>query len=383
MSGQTFFLGEDQRIFRESLSRFFEENWSLAQHRRLGESEPGFSREAWAKLAELGALGAFLPARADGAGGGGLELMTGMEAFGRALFTSPYLWTVVLASPLLAAAGKNGDALLAQVAAGKAIVAVALIEPRGRYDLNHVEARARREGAGYVLSGAKRAVPYAGAADFVVVPARTSGEARDRDGISLFLVPAKAPGLVFRSFATADGGRAADLELQGVRTAGDSLLGDAGKGLPLMQRAVDLGILAQAAEAVGCMRHLLDSTVSYAKTREQFGAKIGSFQALQHRMVDMFAATELAASHVQSVLSRIGGPEDAPHPRDAITVKLQVDKAARLVGQEAIQIHGGMGMTDDLDVGHYVKRLTMMALTFADRDKLQERYRALQLGKNE
>jgi len=380
MSDRTFFLGEDQRIFRESLNRFFDENWSLARHRRLAEGEPGYSREAWAKLAALGALGAFLPERAGGAGGGGPELMTAMEAVGRALFTSPYLWTVALASPLLAAAGKKCDALLTDIAAGKATVAIALTEPRGRYDLNHVETRARREGPGYVLSGTKRAVSYAGAADVIVVPARTSGEARDHDGISLFLVPAKAAGLALKSFATADGGRAADLDMHEVKLADDALFGEAGRGLPLLRRAVDLGILAQAAEAVGCMRHLLDSTVSYAKTREQFGAKIGSFQALQHRMVDMFAATELATSHVQSVLSRISGPEDAIDPRDAITVKLQVDKAARLVGQEAIQIHGGMGMTDDLDVGHYVKRLTMMALTFADRDKLQERYRALQLS---
>jgi len=379
MSDRTFFLGEDQRIFRESLARFFEANWSLAQHRRLADGEPGFSRDAWTKLAELGALGAFLPERADGAGGGGLELMTAMEALGRALFISPYLWTVVLASSLLSAVGKKGDALLADIAAGKAIIGVALIEPRSRYDLNHVETRARRDGAGYLLSGKKRGVLYAGAADVVVVPARTSGEARDHDGISLFLVRTKTPGLALHSFATADGGRAADLELNDVRLADDALLGEVGKGLPLLERAVDLAIVAQAAEAVGCMRHLLDSTVSYAKTREQFGAKIGSFQALQHRMVDMFAATELATSHVQSVLSRISGPDDALDPRDAIMVKLQVDKAARLVGQEAIQIHGGMGMTDDLDVGHYVKRLTMMALTFADRDKLQERYRALQL----
>jgi alkylation response protein AidB-like acyl-CoA dehydrogenase len=374
MSEPTFFLSEDQRIFRESLARFLAENWSLADHRGQAAKDPGFSREAWAKLAELGALGAFLPERAGGMGGGGLELMIAVEALGKALFVSPYIWTIALAGPLLAAAGKKGETLLGEIAAGKAIVTVALTEPRGRYDLNHVETRARQEGGGYVLSGDKRAVPYVGAAEAIIVPASMGG------GIALFLVPAKAAGVTINAYATADGGRAGDVTLRDVRLNADALLAEPAKGLGQLQRAVDLAIVAQAAEAVGSMRHLLDATVSYAKTREQFGVKISSFQALQHRMVDMFAATELASSHVQAALSRLGGPDGSIDPREAIMVKLQVDKAARLVSQEAIQIHGGMGMTDDLDVGHHVKRLTMMAFTFADEDKLQARYRDLQLS---
>ena len=221
-------------------------------------------------------------------------------------------------------------------------------------------------------------MPYGAAADFLVVPARTSGDARDRDGISLFFVPAGAKGLALKSFATADGLRAADLALRDVEVGAEALLGSPGHGLDLLQRAVDLATLAQAAEAVGAMRSLLDSTVAYAKTREQFGVTLGTFQALQHRMVDMFAATEMAAAHVQAALARISGAEDPVEPRTAVMVKLQVDRAARLVGQEAVQIHGGMGMTDDLDVGHHFKRLTMMALTFADQGKLDERYRTLQ-----
>jgi len=373
MSEHTFFLSEDQRIFRESLARFLAENWSLAEHRRLAEKDPGFSRQVWSKLAELGALGAFLPENAGGAGGGGLELMVAMEAQGRALFASPYLWTIALAGPLLASS-KKGEALLGDIAAGKAIVSVALTEPRGRYDLDHIETRARQDGGGYVLSGEKRAVAYAGAADVIIVPAKLG------EGTALFLVPAKAAGVTLQSYATADGGRAGDLSLRDVKLSGDALLAEPGKGLQQLQRAVDLAIVAQAAEAVGAMRYLLDATVSYAKTREQFGAKISSFQALQHRMVDMFAATELASSHVQAALSRLAGPEGTIDPSEVIMVKLQVDKAARLVGQEAIQIHGGMGMTDDLDVGHHVKRLTMMAFTFADEGKLQARYRELQLS---
>jgi alkylation response protein AidB-like acyl-CoA dehydrogenase len=378
MTQQNFFLGEDQRIFRESLGRWLAEHNSLLERRRLGASDPGFSREAWKGLAEMGVLGAFLPERAGGAGGGGLELMVAMESFGRALFASPYLWTVALAAPLLAGAGKAGDELLAGIAEGKTIATVALTEPQSRYDLHDVETRARRSGAGYLISGVKHAVPYAAAADCLVIPARVAGAARDRDGISLFLVPAAAEGLTLESFATADGLRAAHVALHDVALGADGLLGQPDRGLEALQRAVDLAILAQAAEAVGAMRHLLDSTVAYAKTRQQFGATLGSFQALQHRMVDMFAATELASSHVQAAFAGIGGPQDTVDPRAAVLVKLQVDRAARLVGQEAIQIHGGMGMTDDLDVGHHFKRLSMMALTFADQGKLDERYRALQ-----
>ena len=184
--------------------------------------------------------------------------------------------------------------------------------------------------------------------------------------------------MALRSYATADGGRAADLELRDVEAGATDVLGEPDKGLAALERAVDLAILAQAAEAVGSMRKLQEATVAYAKTRQQFGATLGSFQALQHRMVDMFAAAETAASRVQAALAGVAGPGSPIDPRTAVLTKLHVDKAARLVGQEAVQIHGGMGMTDDLDVGHHFKRLTMMALTFADQGKLEERYRTLQ-----
>lgn len=375
---QSFFLGEDQRIFRESLGRWLEENWSVQERQRQGAADPGFSREAWKGLAEMGALGAFLPEEVGGVGGGGLALMIAMEAFGRALFTSPFLWTVALASPLLAAGGRQGEALLEKIAAGEAIATVAITEPRGRYDLNHVETRAERRGKGYILSGAKRGVPYAAAADWIVVPARSAGAARDDHGITLFLVEAGRKGISLRSYATPDGARAADLDIREVAAADADVLGEPEKGLELLRSAVDLAILAQGAEAVGAMRKLQESTVAYAKTREQFGQTLGSFQALQHRMVDMFAAAESAASRVQAALARIPGPTSPVDPRDAILTKLHLDKAARLVGQDAVQIHGGMGMTDDLEVGHHFKRLTMMALTFADQGKLDERYRDLQ-----
>ena len=378
MSQHSFFLSEDQRIFRESLGRWLEEHWSLAERRRHAESDPGFSREAWKGLAEIGALGAFLPEEAGGAGGGGLALMIAMEAFGRALFAGPVLWTVALAAPLLAASGRTGQGMLERIAAGDAVLSAGLTEARSRYDLHHVETRAEKQGKGYRLTGTKRALPYGAGAGWIVVPARTAGETRDRSGITLFLLEAGRQGMALRSYATADGGRAADLELRGVEAGAEAVLGEPEGGLPLLERAVDLAILAQAAEAVGSMRKLQEATVTYAKTRQQFGATLGSFQALQHRMVDMFAAAETSASRVQAALAGVAGPGSAVDPREAVLTKLQVDKAARLVGQEAVQIHGGMGMTDDLDVGHHFKRLTMMALTFADQGKLEERYRAMQ-----
>jgi hypothetical protein len=375
---QSFFLGEDQRIFRESLMRWLDENWKQADRRKLALEDPGFSRGLWRGLAEIGALGAILPERAGGAGGGGIELMLIMEACGSRLVASPLLWTVALCGPLLAAAGGDRSELLAAIARGEAVLTAALTEPRSRYDLQHVETRAERRGSGYRLTGIKKSVPYAGGAGWFLLPARTAGEARDVRGITLFLVEAGRPGLHIDSFATADGSRAGDLRLEALEVEPGAIVGAAGEALAPLQRAVDLAILAQAAEATGCMRALLDATVAYSKVRQQFGATLGSFQALQHRMVDMYAATETAASRVQAALARIAGIEDAVNARDAVMTKLQVDKAARLVGQEAVQIHGGMGMTDDLDVGHYFKRLTLMALTFADQAKLMERYRGLQ-----
>jgi len=374
----TFFPGEDQRIFRESLTRWLQGHWSLAERRRVAGEDPGYSRELWKGLAEIGALGAFFPEQAGGAGGSGLDLMIVMEALGRALVASPYLWTVALCGPLLAGIGRQGEELLGAIAAGETILAVGLTEQRSRYDLEHVETRAERRGAGFRISGVKLMVPYATAADRIVVAARTAGGARERQGITLFLIERGRPGLDIRSYATAEGTRAGDLTLRNLEVGADSILGEAEQGLEPLRRAVDLAILAQCADAVGSMRALLDATVTYSKARQQFGATLGSFQALQHRMVDMFAATEMAASRTQAALARIPGPAAPVDPREAVMTKLQVDKAATLVGQEAVQIHGGMGMTDDLDVGHHFKHLVLSGLSFADRGKLLERYRNLQ-----
>jgi alkylation response protein AidB-like acyl-CoA dehydrogenase len=374
---QSFFLGDDERLFKDSLAKLLAD-WSDAERRKAAASDPGYSKAVWKKLADAGALGAFLPEEAGGIGGNGLSLMVAMEAFGKACFPSPYPWTVAAAAPLLSADGDAGHALLGQIAAGEAIATVAFHEPKSRYDLNHVETRAEKRGAGYVLTGQKLAVPYGGGADCILVPARVSGDVRDQNGIGLFMVNPKAKGVKVASYATVDSARAADVELSGVEAAG--LIGPPGKAHAHLQRAADLTGLALSAEAVGHMRALLDMTVAYTKTRQQFGVALSTFQALQHRMVDMFAATETAASHVQAALALVGSPASAVDARTALLARITTDKSARLVGQEAVQLHGGMGMTDDLIVGQHFKRLTLLQLALADAGKLMERYRSLEEG---
>lgn len=376
MSGM-YFLGDDERLFKDSLTKLLAD-WSDAERRKAAASDPGYSKAVWKKLADAGALGAFLPESAGGIGGNGLSLMVAMEAFGKACFPSPYAWTVAGAGALLSSGGEAGNALLGEISSGEAVATVAFHEPKSRYDLNHVETRAEKKGAGYVLTGKKTAVPYGGGADCVLVPARVSGDVRDANGIGLFMVDPKAKGVTVSSFATVDSARAADIELAGVAAAG--VIGTPGKAHADLQRAADLTALALCAEAVGHMRALLDMTVAYTKTRQQFGVAISTFQALQHRMVDMFAATEQAASHVQAALAHIASPSSAVDERAAVLTRVATDKSARLVGQDAVQIHGGMGMTDDLIVGHHFKRLTLLQLTLADAGKLMERYRVLEEG---
>lgn len=380
---QSFFIGDDERLFRDSLGKFFAEGWSDGERRKHAAAEPGYSRQLWRRLAELGALGAFLPESAGGSGGNGLSLLVAMETFGKACFPSPYLTTMATAAPLLVVAGKQGTQLLRDIAAGNAVVPVALVEPHSRYDLNHVETRAAKQGHGFVLSGKKSCVPFAAGATRILIPARVAGETRERNGIGLFLIDPAADGVALTSYATADGGWAADIALTSVKADAGDVIGEPGEAYALIEHAVDLAILAQCAEAVGHMRALLDATVAYTKVRQQFGVALRTFQALQHRMVDMFAATETAASRVQAALARVAGPGSAVDPREAVLTKLAVDKSARLVGQEAVQLHGGMGMTDDLIVGHHFKRLTMMSLTLADHGKLLDRYREIEEGRHD
>lgn len=371
-----FFLTEDQLIFRDSLARLITAAWTQEKRRQVMASDLGFCPETWRKLADIGALPAFLPEAAGGMGGTGHDLMVVMEALGRVGMATPFIETIVLAAGLLDR--ERDGALLTRIGTGDAIVSVALHEPQARYALNVVRTRARPSGKGFCLTGEKCAVAFAHAADQIIVPARMAGEGNDEAGITLFLLDRHAPNVALDVASGFDGIKTATLRLNEVMVSNDRIVGEIGQGLPRLRRAVDLAILAQAAEAVGAMRYLLGATVDYVKVRRQFGAAIGSNQAVQHRLVDMYTAVELSSALVQAAFAGIAGPGDQVDPSALAKLKLMTDCAARLVAQESVQLHGGMGMSAETPIGHYFKRLTAISQSFADQFELHAAYRKAQ-----
>ncbi|MSP82959.1 MAG: pimeloyl-CoA dehydrogenase small subunit [Alphaproteobacteria bacterium] len=369
----SIFRTNDQTQFAASIDRFLADACGFDIRRRLVATEAGFDESHWRGLADLGALGVLVPEAHGGSGGGGPDGAVVMEAIGRRLFASPYLATAVLGADLLRHAPSAGD-LLAGIAKGTTRTAFAVTEPESRYNLADVATQAKRDGEGWRLSGAKGVVAYAGAAHQLLVTARTGGARREEKGIGLFLVDAKAAGVEARAYPTIDGSRASEITLENVRA--ETVIGDPGNALPLIEHAVDLGAAMVCAEAVGAMTHLYETTLAYMKTRKQFGVTIGSFQALQHRMVEVYTQVELARSMAAVAATAMRGPA-ANRARDVSAAKLAVDRAGRHASQEAIQLHGGMGMTDELDVGHYAKRVTMIALTFGDGAYHMTRYQRL------
>jgi alkylation response protein AidB-like acyl-CoA dehydrogenase len=302
-----------------------------------------------------------------------------MESFGRGLVVEPYFATAVLGANFLMRGGSEAQkqALLPSLAEGKVMMAFAYAERQSRYDLHDVEFKAEKDGDGYVLNGNKGVVLHAATADKIVVSARTSGGSRDRDGITVFLVDNGADGLSRRDYPTVDGLRASELSFEGVRVGADAVLGEVDNGLSLIEDIVQHAIAAIAAEAVGCMDVLLDTTNEYLKTREQFGRPIGSFQAVQHRMVDMFIKCEEARSMSYVATMRLADPDPLTRAKTAASTKVQIGVSARFVGQQSVQLHGGMGMTDELNVGHYFKRLTMLDTQFGDHHYHLKRFAEL------
>jgi len=365
-----FDLSEEQSLLKGSVERLIADRYDFDSRKRYMATPEGFSREVWAQYAELGLLAVPFEERHGGIGGGPVETMILMEAFGAALVLEPYLASVVLAGGLVQH-GTNDelkDRLLPQVADGSIRLAFAHQERQARYDLAHVAVTATRDGDGWTLNGDKSLVLNGDTADKFVVSARTAGARRDRDGIGLFLVDANAPGLSRRGYATQDGLRAAEVTLADVKVAASDAICAAGDGLPLIERIVDAAIAALCAEAVGAMTAVHAETVEYLKTRKQFGVPIGNFQVLQHRAADMFVAVEQARSMAMFATMMVQ-EEDAAERRKAISAaKVQIGRSARFVGQQAVQLHGGVGMTMELKVGHYFKRLTMIDVLFGDAD---------------
>jgi alkylation response protein AidB-like acyl-CoA dehydrogenase len=355
---------EEQELLRSSVQRLLRDQYDFDARRKIVASEEGVGRKQWEAFAELGLLAAPFSEDVGGLGGGPLSTMIIMQEFGRHLVAEPFVETVVLAGGLLeyTGSGEQQQGFIPDIIAGKKTWALAWTEKGSRFDLANVATTARREGGDYVLSGEKTAVIAAPWADYLIVSARTSGQRHDRSGVSLFVVDRRAANLDLQSFKTIDGRRAAEINLRDVR---GQLLGKEGEGIAALEACRDRAIAALCAEAVGAMGELNSATLEYAKTRKQFGTTIGAFQVLQHRMVDMFIAHQEALSLMQHLnLSLSAG--DAGLSRLASGAKSKIGYAGRFIADQAVQLHGGMGMTDELNVGHYFKRISSINIQFGD-----------------
>jgi len=359
-------LTEEQELLRGSLQRLLRDRYDFDARRKIVATDEGWSRKHWSAFAELGLCAAPFQESSGGLGGGPLATMIVMREFGRNLVVEPFLETVVLAGGLIEDVGSQAqhDAFLPQIMAGESIWALAWAEGRSRYDFNNVATTARRQGEVYVLNGTKATVIGAPWADKLIVSARTSGEPRDRSGVSLFVVDRQSANLHLQSFKTIDGRRAAEITLLNVQVPASQLLGTEGEGVAALEACRDRAIAALCAEAVGAMSELNSVTLEYAKTRKQFGVALGTFQVLQHRMVDIFIALEEASLTQHLNLSLATGE---PHgSKLASGAKSKVGYAARFIAEQAIQLHGGMGMSDELNVGHYFKRIASINVQFGD-----------------
>ena len=363
-----FAFTEEQTLLQESAEKLVENDYPFQVRTANAQSELGFDDAMWGKFAELGWLGLGVPEEMGGYGGGAVETSIIMEALGRALAVEPFISSVIMASAALSRSTVSAHhALLAEVAGGKKRVAFAFAERHSRYDLHRVEVSAAESGDGYVLNGTKSVAFHADSADALVVTARTSRAPADTDGISLFLVDRAAPGVTVRGYPTVDGLRAAEVTFDNAAVTKAQLIGPRDEGLPIIEAVIDAGIVALAAEAAGIMKHMYESTLEYLRGREQFGVSLASLQALQHRVVDMFVATELARSMAYMAAVKLDAPPDERR-RAVSAAKVQLGKSGKLVGEESIQLHGGMGMTDEMAISHYFKRLTMINTTFGDVD---------------
>lgn len=371
-----FSLSEEQQLIKESVEKFIEKDYSFEARNKLLKTPERFSRALWKQYAELGWLGIALPEEFGGYGGSAIETMLVMEAFGSAMVLEPYLSTVVMGANAVLFGGSDAQkkALLPKVASGELMLALAYAEPTSRYELADVQTKATASAGGYSLSGEKIVVLNGGTADKLIVSARTSGSRLDENGISLFLVDRTAAGVEVNVYDTADGSQAANVRFNG---ATGELLGGEGQGHALLDRVIDTATAALCAQALGAMNSAFRRTLDYTKTREQFGVPIASFQVLQHRLVDMFMSSEASRSMVYMVSMEVM-KSDATARRKAVSAaKAYVGQHARAVAQDAVQIHGGVGMTEELDVGHYFRSLTLFCSTFGSTDHHLQRYARL------
>src|ERR1700749_1995637 len=370
-----FDLSEEQRLLKESVDGLLGDAYDFEARKKYMKEPGGWSKAIWGRFAEQGLLG--LPFAEDdgGFGGGAVETAIVMEALGRALVIEPYLATVVIAGGLLRHGGSAAQkaAHISSIIDGSKTFAFAQLEKHSRYDLADITTTAKKKGDGWVIDGEKFVVINGENADTLIVTARTKGNRRDRSGVGVFIVPADAKGVTRKGYPTQDGLHAADITFTGGEVGADAAISDPENALPLIERVVDEARTAMCAEAVGAMDESLKTTVEYIKTRKQFGVAIGSFQALQHRASDMFVALEQGRSMSMFATMAADFDDAKERARAVAAAKVQIGKSGKFVGQQSIQLHGGIGMTQEAKIGHYFKRLTMIENTFGDTDYQQRR----------
>lgn len=361
-----FTFSQEQQQFADAIKRWAAKDYTFEKRHAIIHSETGTSDTAWATLAELGLLALPVPESAGGFAGNAIDMLPAMQEVGRALLIEP-LFATLLGAECLRLAGGH-DQLLAQVAGGELKLACAFGERQARHEMFNLHSTARASDGGYVLNGEKTVVLHGAQADHLIVSCRVAGGARDTDGIALFLVAADSPGLTRRDYRTLDGQRAADIGLDNVQVAASAALGDPGDAWPYLDATLDYGVSLLCSEAIGVMEALQGLTLEYLKTRQQFGGPIGKFQVLQHRMADMFIELEQARSMATLAAVQVASGSVEERRKVVSAAKVRVNKAARYVGQQAVQLHGGIGVTNELPAAHYFKRLSMLELCLGDTD---------------
>jgi alkylation response protein AidB-like acyl-CoA dehydrogenase len=369
---------QDRRMLAATLDRFVRENYGFDTRQRIAGSPEGCSREMWRRLADLGVLAALFDEVDGGMGGAGFDIMVVFESLGRGLLVEPFAGALMAGRILAGSANPAAHALLHDLIAGERIVVLAHEEGDTGALVSRIATHAEIEGDEWKLSGVKCAVPQAEAADAFVVTARSAGAVGDENGLSLFLVPADAAGLALHGYPLIDGGRGADVMLDSVTLGSDALLAPAGGGSTLLKAGVGCGLLALAAESLGAMEAVKEATLDYLRTRKQFGVPIGSFQALQHRMADLLLEIEQARSAVINAADKLAAPL-AVRERTLAAAKHTVGRVGTLVAEESIQLHGGVGMTWELPLAHYAKRLVMIDHQLGDEDQHLAHY--IELGR--
>jgi pimeloyl-CoA dehydrogenase small subunit len=371
-----FEFSEEQQLLKDSIEGLLGDKYDFEQRKKFLAGSEGWSREIWKQYAELGLLGLPFAEEHGGIGGGPVETMIVMGTIGNALALEPYLPTVVLAGGAIRRFGTDAqkNKYLPQIAEGKITGAFAHTERQSRYDLFDVKTTAKASGNGFTLDGQKSVVLNGDQADFLVVTARVSGNQRDKDGLGLFIVDAKANGVSRRGYRTQDGLSAAEVQFSGVKVEADAAIGKPGDALPLIEQIADDGIAALCGEAVGVLAALTEATTDYLRTRKQFGINIGSFQVLQHRNVEMLIAAEQAKSMALLATMMVNESDPVTRRKTLAAAKSQIGRSAQFVGEQAIQLHGGIGMTMELKVGHWFKRATAIDIQFGDADYHLEQF---------